>query len=158
MASFKGTYTSTVDTKRRIKLPKKLREAVPDSSNEHFVIGPGHDGCIFLYPIDEWAKQEEKLRNLKVELAEHRFLQRVFIPESEDVRIDRVGRLIIPERLLSSARIKKEVLILGILSRIELWSPDVYGRYREQRKQTYEEAAEKIFGSSSTFHGQTPLE
>ncbi len=147
MASFKGTYTSTVDAKRRIKLPKKLREVVPASSNDHFVIGPGYDGCIFLYPTDEWAKQEEKLRNLKVELAEHRFLERVFVPESEDVRVDRVGRLIIPERLLSSTRIKKDVLILGILSRIELWSPDVYGKYREQRKQTYEEAAEKIFGS-----------
>jgi MraZ protein len=147
MASFKGTYSSTVDSKRRIKLPKKLREVVPSSSNDHFVIGPGHDGCIFLYPTDEWTKQEEKLRNLKVELAEHRFLQRVFVPESEDVKVDRVGRLIIPERLLSSARIKKDILILGILSRIELWSPDVYAKYREQHKQTYEEAAEKIFGS-----------
>jgi len=147
MASFKGTYTSTVDGKRRIKLPKKLREAVPSSSNDHFVIGPGYDGCIFLYPADEWAKQEEKLRNLKVDLGEHRFLERVFVPESEDVRIDRVGRLTIPERLLDSAQIKKEVLILGILSRIELWAPEVYKRYRDQYKQSFEEVAEKIFKS-----------
>lgn len=147
MASFKGTYTSTIDAKRRIKLPKKLREAVPASSNEHFVMGPGYDGCIFLYPADEWARQEEKLRNLKAELAEHRFLERVFVPESEDVRVDRVGRLTIPERLLSLVQIKREVLILGILSRVELWSPEVYRKYREQHKQTYEEAAEKIFGS-----------
>jgi MraZ protein len=147
MASFKGTYASTIDNKRRVKLPKKLREAVPPGSNDNFVIGPGYDGCIFLYPADEWSKQEEKLRNLKVELGEHRFLERVFIPESEDVRIDRVGRLTIPERLLSCAQIKKEILILGILSRIELWSPEVYKKYRQQYKQTYEEAAEKIFGS-----------
>lgn len=147
MASFKGTYTSTIDDKRRLKLPKKLREAVLASSNEHFVIGPGYDGCVFLYPVDEWAKQEEKLRNLKVDLGEHRFLERVFVPASEDVRIDRVGRLTIPERLLSSAKIKKEVLILGILSRIELWDPTVYRKYMQQRKQSYEEAAEKIFGS-----------
>ncbi len=147
MASFKGTYSSTVDAKRRIKLPKKLREALPPSSGEQFVIGPGYDGCIFLYPTDEWAKQEDKLRNLKVELKEHRFLERVFVPESEDVRVDRVGRLIVPERLLKLARITKEVLILGILSRVELWSPGVYGKYREQHQQTYEEAAEQIFGS-----------
>jgi MraZ protein len=147
MASFKGTYTSTVDTKRRIKLPKKLREALPPSSGEQFVIGPGYDGCIFLFPSDEWSKQEDKLRNLKVELKEHRFLERVFVPESEDVRVDRVGRLIVPERLLKLARITKEVLILGILSRIELWSPAVYGQYREQHQQTYEDAAEQIFGS-----------
>jgi MraZ protein len=150
MASFKGTYTSTIDDKRRLKLPKKLREAVLASSNEHFVIGPGYDGCVFLFPVDEWAKQEEKLRNLKVDLGEHRFLERVFVPASEDVRIDRVGRLTIPERLLSSAKIKKEVLILGILSRIELWDPAVYRKYMQQRKQSYEEAAEKIFGSSAT--------
>jgi len=147
MASFKGTYTSTIDNKRRIKLPKKLRGAVPSSSNEHFVIGPGYDGCIFLYPADEWAKQEEKLRNLKVDLPEHRFLERVFVPESEDVRIDRVGRLTIPEKLLDSARIKKDILILGILTRIELWAPQVYQKYRDQFKQSYEEVAKKIFGS-----------
>jgi MraZ protein len=147
MTSFKGTYTSTIDTKRRVKLPKKLREAVPPSSDDHFVIGPGYDGCVFLYPADEWTRQEDKLRNLKVDLGEHRFLERVFVPESEDVRIDRAGRLTIPERLLDLAQIKKEVLILGILSRIELWSPEVYRKYRDQYKQTYEEAAEKIFGS-----------
>lgn len=147
MTSFKGTYTSTIDAKRRVKLPKKLREAVPPSSDDHFVIGPGYDGCVFLYPADEWTRQEDKLRNLKVDLGEHRFLERVFVPESEDVRIDRAGRLTIPERLLDLAQIKKEVLILGILSRIELWSPEVYRKYRDQYKQTYEEAAEKIFGA-----------
>ncbi len=147
MASFKGTYTSTIDSKRRFKLPKKLREAVPVSSNDHFVIGPGYDGCIFLYPLEEWTKQEEKLRNLKVDVGEHRFLLRAFVPESEDVRIDRVGRLTIPDKLLKSAQITKEVLILGILSRIELWSPEVYQKYRERHKESFEEAAEKIFGS-----------
>ncbi len=147
MASFKGRYTSTVDGKRRLKLPKKLREAVSPSTNDHFVIGPGYDGCIFLYPADEWAKQEEKLRNLKVDLPEHRFLERVFVPESEDAKIDRVGRLTIHERLLKSAQINKEVLILGILSRIELWAPEVYQKYRDQYKQSYEEVAEKIFKS-----------
>ncbi|MCK4403557.1 MAG: division/cell wall cluster transcriptional repressor MraZ [candidate division Zixibacteria bacterium] len=147
MASFKGRYSSTIDSKRRLKLPKKLREAVLPSSNDNFVIGPGYDGCIFLYPTDEWAKQEEKLRNLKVDLAEHRFLERVFVPESEDARIDRVGRLTISQRLLDFAQIKKDILILGILSRIELWAPQVYQKYREQYKQSYEEAAEKIFGS-----------
>jgi MraZ protein len=147
MASFKGTYSSTVDAKRRIKLPKKLREALLPSSGEQFVIGPGYDGCVFLYPTDEWAKQEDKLRNLKVELKEHRFLERVFVSESEDVRVDRVGRLIVPERLLRLARITKEVLILGILSRVEIWSPEVYNKYRKQHQQTYEEAAEQIFGS-----------
>jgi len=147
MASFKGTYISNIDEKRRMKLPRKLRGTMPTSPNDNFVIGPGYDGCIFLYPTDEWAKQEEKLRNLKVDLAEHRFLERVFVPASEDVRIDRVGRLTIPERLMDSAQIKKEVLILGILSRIEIWSPAVYRKYREQHKQSYEEAAEKIFGS-----------
>lgn len=147
MASFKGKYTSTIDGKRRLKLPKKLREAVPLTPNNPFVIGPGYDGCIFLYPADEWAKQEEKLRNLKVDLPEHRFLERVFVPESDDVKLDRVGRLTIHEQLLKFAQIKKEVLILGILSRIELWAPEVYQKYRDQYKQSYEEVAEKIFKS-----------
>jgi MraZ protein len=147
MASFKGTYTSTLDGKRRLKLPKKLREAVSPSSNDHFVMGPGYDGCVFLFPAEEWAKQEEKLKNLQVDLGEHRFLERVFGPESEDARLDRVGRLTIPQRLLDLSGIKKDVLILGVLSRIELWAPEVYRKYREQFKQSFEEVAEKIFRS-----------
>ena len=147
MASFKGTYTSTLDAKRRLKLPKKLREAVSSSSNDHFVMVPGYDGCVFLFPADEWAKQEEKLKNLKVDLGEHRFLERVIGPESEDVRLDRVGRLTIPQRLLDLSGIKKDVLILGVLARIELWAPDVYKKYREQFKQSFEEVAEKVFRS-----------
>lgn len=147
MASFKGTYISTLDAKRRLKLPKKLREAVSSSSNDHFVMVPGYDGCVFLFPADEWAKQEEKLRNLKVDLGEHRFLERVIGPESEDVRLDRVGRLTIPQRLLDLSGIQKDVLILGVLARIELWAPDVYKKYREQFKQSFEEVAEKVFRS-----------
>jgi len=147
MVSFKGTYKSTIDGKRRLKLPKKLREVMPPASNDGFVMGPGYDGCIFLYPLEEWGQQEEKLRNLKVDLGEHRFLERVFVPESADVRLDRVGRLTVSQRLLDLAGIKKDVLILGILSRIELWAPEVYKKYREQYKQSFEEVAEKIFRS-----------
>ncbi|NIM99119.1 MAG: division/cell wall cluster transcriptional repressor MraZ [candidate division Zixibacteria bacterium] len=147
MASFKGTYTSTLDAKRRLKLPKKLREAASPSSDDHFVMVPGYDGCVFLFPADEWAKQEDKLRNLKVDLGEHRFLERVIGPESEDVRLDRVGRLTIPQRLLDLSGIQKDVLILGVLARIELWAPDVYKKYREQFKQSFEEVAEKVFRS-----------
>jgi MraZ protein len=145
MASFKGKYLTTIDEKRRLKLPKKLRAVMPSLPNDGFVIGPGYDDCIFLFPPDEWGKQEEKLRNLKLDLAEHRFYMRIFVPESEDVTIDRVGRLTLPEELLDRAQIKKEVLIRGVLSHIELWSPEVFKKYREQYKESYEEVADKIF-------------
>ncbi len=147
MASFKGTYTSTIDPKRRLKLPKKLRDASPPSSNDSFIMGAGYDGCIFIYPKEEWDKQEKKLRSLKVDLEEHRFYEREFIPKSEDVRIDRAGRLTISQRLLDHAQIKpkEDVLILGILSRIEVWNPEVYQTYRKHFEQTYEQVAQKIF-------------
>ncbi|MGB8658376.1 MAG: division/cell wall cluster transcriptional repressor MraZ [Candidatus Zixiibacteriota bacterium] len=144
MTSFKGTYPSTIDDKRRLKLPKKLRSAMP-ASDAPFVMGPGYDGCIFLFPADEWEKQEQKLRSLKVDLKEHRFLERVFVPESEDTRMDDLGRLTVSQRLLDGAQIKKDVLILGVLSRIELWAPQVYQTYRERYQESYEDVAERIF-------------
>jgi len=151
MASFKGTYTSTIDPKRRLKLPKKLKDAIPPSSNENFVIAAGYDGCIFIYPKEEWEKQEGKLRNLMVDLEEHRFYEREFFPKSEDVKIDRAGRLTIPQGLLEHAQIKpkEEILIFGILTRIEIWKPEVYQRYREHFAQTYEQVAQKIFKPGS---------
>jgi len=151
MASFKGTYTSTIDPKRRLKLPKKLRDASPPSSNENFVLTAGFDGCIFIYPKEEWEKQEKKLRDLKVDLEEHRFYEREFIPKSEDVRIDRAGRLTVSQKLLEHAQLKpkEDVLILGILSRIEVWNPEVFQRYREHFAQSYEQVAQKIFSPES---------
>lgn len=146
MASFKGTYESTIDEKRRLKLPKKLREAVSLSSDGNFIIGPGYDGCIFMFSPDEWEKREEKLKNLKVDVREHRFLERAFAPVAEDTKIDRVGRITISQRLLEHAQIKKEVLILGVLSRVELWAPEVYQKYQEEHKDSYEEVAERILG------------
>lgn len=130
-------------------MPKKLRDISPPSSNDNFVIGAGYDGCIFVYPKDEWEKKEEKLRNLQGDLEEHRFYEREFFPNSEDVKIDRAGRLIISQRLLEHAQIqpKEDVLILGVLSRIEVWKPDVYQKYKERFGQTYEQIAQKIFKS-----------
>lgn len=128
-------------------MPKKLRDAIPASSNENFVVGAGYDGCIFIFPNEEWEKQEKKLRDLKVDLAEHRFYEREFIPRSEDVRIDRAGRLTVSQRLLEHAQIKPkdDVLILGILSRIEVWNKEVYQKYKERFEQTYEQIAQRIF-------------
>jgi MraZ protein len=148
MASFKGTYTSTIDPKRRLKLPKKLKDAIPPSSNESFVIAAGYDECIFIYPKEEWEKQEQKLRDLMVDdLEEHRFYEREFFPKSEDVKIDRAGRLTLPQGLLDHAQIKpkEEIFIFGVLSRIELWNPEVYQKYKERFPQTREQVAQKIF-------------
>lgn len=130
-------------------MPKKLRDVIPPSSNENFVIGAGYDGCIFIYPKEEWEKQEEKLRNLKVDLVEHRFYEREFFSNSEDVRIDRAGRLTISPKLLEHAKIKpkEEIWILGVLSRIEVWNPEVYQKYKDQVGKPREQLAEKIFKS-----------
>lgn len=149
MTSLKGNYSTTIDDKRRIKLPKKLREAMAISSNEHVVIGPGYDGCIFLFPPEEWTKQEDKLKNLDVDSGEHRFYERVFVPQSEDVKIDTLGRLTISPRLLDCARIKRDVLILGVLTRIEFWDPDTYQKYLAQYQLSYEEVAERIHQSQN---------
>jgi MraZ protein len=157
MASFKGKYLTIIDEKRRIKLPKKLRDAMPPPPNGRLVIGPGFEDCIFLFSSDEWEKQEEQLRKLKFELPEHRFLMRIFIPESEDVKIDELGRLTIPEELLNLAQIKKEVLLRGVLSRIELWAPEVYQKYRKQYPESYEQVAERIYkagGEGKTEEGK----
>lgn len=151
MASFKGTYTSTIDPKRRLKLPKKLKDAIPPSSNESFVIAAGYDGCIFIYPKEEWEKKEERFKNLTEELEEHRYYEREFFQKSEDVKMDRAGRLTISQMILEHAQIKpkEEIWIFGVLSRIEIWKPDVYKKYKEKFAQTPEQVAQKIFKPES---------
>jgi MraZ protein len=157
MSSFKGIYSTTIDDKRRLKLPKKLREAMLLSANDQVVIGPGYDGCIFLFPPDEWGKQEDKLRNLEVESGEHRYLERIFMTQSEDVKLDKLGRLTISPRLLERTQIKRDVLILGVLSRIEIWAPEAYQKYLAQYQLSYEEVAERIYKSGKNVEAKTHL-
>ncbi len=145
MAAFKGTYKYSVDEKGRVNIPAKFRKSSSSTTHDVFVITRGLEGCLFVYPVEEWERVEEKLKGLSFTQKKTRLFERHLLPNASDATLDRQGRITIPPHLLEFARIKKEVFILGVLERIEIWDPEVYSQYLASAEKTYEDIAEELF-------------
>ncbi|MEX1140127.1 MAG: division/cell wall cluster transcriptional repressor MraZ [Bacteroidota bacterium] len=149
MSSFKGRYSYSVDNKGRIALPAKLRKSVSPAANDTFIITRGFEQCLFLYPQDEWNKLEDSIRNLSPSNPQHRFLVRTLLQWSSDCQLDSQARISVPQDLLKFAGIENEVLVLGVLERIEIWNPRVYEEYMNNQPATYETVAEAVLKSNA---------
>lgn len=122
-----GEYQHSLDAKNRMIVPSKLRE---DLGNK-FVITKGLDGCLYIYPIDEWVKLQEKLKTLPLTNKDARAFVRFFFAGASEVEIDKQGRGLIPQNLKEYAGIEKEIVSIGVLSRVEVWSKEKWNEYND---------------------------
>ena len=144
MSSFKGSYAYSVDSKGRINIPAKLRKYVSPEANDTFVITRGYEKCLSVYPLDEWNKLEEAIRQLSSTNPKHRFFARTLLESATESQLDAQSRITIPKELLQFAAIENEVLILGVLERIEVWNPKEYKNYRSGQDESYENVAQTV--------------
>ena len=117
---FMGEYNHTIDAKGRLIIPSKFREALGDT----FVVTKGLDGCLFVYDNEEWNAFEEKLKALPITNKEARQFVRFFLAGAAEVEVDKQGRILVPNILREFAQISKDVVLIGVASRIEIWSKD----------------------------------
>ena len=115
---FMGEYNHTIDAKGRLIVPSKFREALGDT----FVVTKGLDGCLFVYDNKEWNAFEEKLKSLPLTNKEARQFVRFFLAGAAEVEVDKQGRILIPNVLREFAGLAKDVALVGVGSRIEIWS------------------------------------
>jgi len=144
LSSFKGSYNYSVDNKGRLNLPAKLRKYVSPEANDTFVITRGFEKCLFVYPIDEWNKLEQKLRELSSYNSQHRQFMREILELAQESQLDTQYRLSIPQELREYADIQNEVRIIGTLDKMEVWNPKVYDEYKKSHSEPYEIVAEKV--------------
>ncbi len=114
---FMGEYNHTIDAKGRLIVPSKFREILGDV----FVVTKGLDGCLFVYDNEEWKLFEEKLRALPITNKEARQFVRFFLAGATEAEVDKQGRILIPNVLREFAGITKDVVLVGVGSRIEIW-------------------------------------
>ncbi len=114
---FMGTYEHGLDAKGRVIVPAKLRENLGTG----FVLTLGLDGCLFAYPMQEWDGFIEKLKELPG-TKEARKLQRHFLANAAPCEVDKQGRVLIPAKLREYAGLEKDIVFVGVLSKIEIWS------------------------------------
>ena len=118
MQKFMSEYNHTVDTKGRLIVPSKFREQLGDE----FVVTKGMDGCLFVYANDDWSAFEQKLTSLPLINKEARKFARFFLAGAAQVEVDKQGRILLPANLRQFAGLEKDVVLVGVGSRIEIWS------------------------------------
>ena len=147
MARFKGQASYSVDSKGRVAIPAKMRNALSPDALQTFTLTKGFEKCIYLYPLDEWKTKEEELAELSTYRKEARHLVRMILMWAEEVGLDGQGRVSVPKPLAEYAGINDKALIIGAMDRIEIWDPDVFARYLEDAPADAEELAERVMGS-----------
>lgn len=141
---FRGQFTYSIDAKGRISIPAKLRKQISPEANDSFVMTRGVSSCIDIYPLNEWVQIEEKLLKLnQFQPDDVRFIRMMTQFAIED-SMDSQSRILIPQNLIEYAKIEKEVLILGVLKKIEVWNPKIYEEYLNQSPETFEQIAAKV--------------
>lgn len=134
-----GEYSHSIDAKGRIILPAKFRAEL----GERFVVTKGFDGCLYGYSIEEWKTIEEKIKTLPLVTGKDaRNFTRFFFSSAIECEIDSQGRILISQNLREFAMLKKEVVIIGVSSRIEFWSKEKWEEYNQN--QDSEDIAEKM--------------
>jgi MraZ protein len=132
-----GEYQHSLDEKGRLIIPAKFREDL----GENFVITRGLDNCLFAYPLSQWKTIEEKVKELPTSQAETRAFVRMFFSGAVEAELDKQGRIVIPQQLREHARIDRDVFVIGVSTKVEIWAKEVWSNYSDRAEQSYEEIA-----------------
>ena len=135
-----GEFQHGLDAKGRLILPAKIREEL----GTRFMLTKGMDGCLFIFGPADWEDFTKKINALPTSSKEARKLKRYFIGSSVECETDKQGRFLIPPVLRTFAEIEKDVTILGLSERVELWSTQKYEAYQNEEDDSIEEIAEGL--------------
>jgi MraZ protein len=141
---FYGEHEHSLDKKGRLILPAKFRETAKSNYVEKFFITRGLDDCLFMFPEDEWKAQEAKFKSMPFTKAQSRKFNRLYFSGAQEVAFDKQGRVLIPKYLKEYAGIKRDVMIIGVSNRIEIWSQDKWREFYNSEKDSFEKIAEDL--------------
>ena len=127
---FKGEYNHTLDAKGRLIVPSKVREEL----GSQFVITKAFDQCLYIFPTESWENFVIKINGLPASKEQVRKVQRRFIGSSWDCDMDKQGRFLIPPKLREYAQITKDVVLIGLSDRLEVWGLEKWTEYCEKEE------------------------
>ncbi|XOB40940.1 MAG: division/cell wall cluster transcriptional repressor MraZ [Candidatus Nealsonbacteria bacterium] len=137
---FIGEYSYTIDHKKRLAIPSKFR----NSLGRKAIVTKGIDTCLVVYPTTEWSKLAKKLENLPTSKIDARGFVRIMLAGAVDINLDKLGRILIPDYLKKYAGLKKEVVILGLSNRIEVWDKTKWNTYKQKTEKDVGDMASKL--------------
>lgn len=137
---FIGEFSHTIDTKSRLAIPAKFRGALLEGA----IVTKGFEKSLFLFTKTEWQKSGEKLANLPFYKSNNRAIARLMLGSAMEVTLDKQGRIILPDYLKKFAGLRKQIVIIGLYNRLEIWDRAVWRRYKQGTEKQSEEIAEQM--------------
>ena len=138
---FLGTYQHVVDEKNRLSLPAKL---VGKFSKRIVVVSKGFEGCLELRSQEDFANWSEKILSYSPNKKDARILARQVLANSSELELDKANRILLPEVLMKLAGLKKNVIIIGLGNKLEVWDAKSYAKFQAETDNKFEEVAERI--------------
>jgi MraZ protein len=139
-----GEYFHSIDRKGRLILPAKFRDVSKANFVEKFYVTRGLDKCLFMFAEEEWRQQEGKFKSLPFTKQESRTFNRLYFSGAVEVIPDKQGRILLPQYLKDFAVIKRDVTIVGVSNRIEIWAREKWQEFYANNQQSFESISEKI--------------
>jgi len=118
---FRGLFEHTVDSKGRVSVPSKFREIIAERYEGRLVLAMDYDKCLTVYPLEEWEKLEEKIKSLPSMKKEVKDFMRFLLASATECELDKQGRILIPSMHRAHAEISKNVMLVGIIDKVEIW-------------------------------------
>ena len=141
---FYGEYEHSIDKKGRLIIPSKFRDSFKEYDIEKLYVTRGLDKCLFMFTESEWKTQESKFKAVPFTKSEARKFNRIYFAGAVQIECDKQGRILIPKYLKDFAGIKRDVMIIGVSNRIEVWARDAWQSYYNNSKESFEDIAERL--------------
>ena len=146
--TFIGEYKYALDSKGRINIPSKFRQCLSLDNQETFILSRGLDSCIYVYPLVVWQEIEENIRKLSSISKTNRLFIRDIVRYASPTKYDKQGRISLTQSLINYSMLKKEILIIGVVNKIEIWNPEILNDLEKDNRNidqsSYEDLADKI--------------
>jgi len=129
---FRGSYEHSVDSKGRVSVPSRFRDILAERYEGKLVLTMDFDKCVMAYPLEEWERVEEKIKALPQSQKEVKDYMRYVFSNAAECELDKQGRILIPPALREGARISKNVMVVGLLNKMEIWDKVAWDARKSQ--------------------------
>jgi len=143
MTFFTSEYESKLDAKGRLVLPSRIKAQLPSNEGNELVVRRGFEPCLIIYPMVEFKKVFSRISGLSEFNEEYRKLQRNFFSGTATVELDANGRFVIPKNMLAYAQLEKDIILVGMGNKVEVWSPSIYEKHLIKDSSELSKLAEK---------------
>ncbi len=135
-----GEYIHTLDEKKRVSLPVKFRKEV----GKKIIVTSGLDNCLWIFTLSQWKKISDKLSEFSMLQADNRSFNRYMFGSATEVEVDTIGRILLPEFLVTRANLKNKVAVIGVQERVEIWNEENWKENKRVIEKRVDQLAEKL--------------